>query len=127
MSSVVLDASAILALLQREPGAEVVAEHLSGAAISAVNLAEASSRLVDRGMPEAKVREGISALDIEVVSFDREAAYVSVALRPLTRAQGLSLGDRACLALALIRGQPALTADRVWAECDVGVDVKLIR
>jgi PIN domain nuclease of toxin-antitoxin system len=127
VSSVILDASAVLALLQQEAGAEVVAGHLSDAAISAVNLAEVASRLVDRGMPDADIREAVSAMEIEVVSFDEELAYASAALRPLTRAQGLSLGDRACLALALTRGQPAFTADRLWAECDVGVEVKLIR
>ena len=127
MSSVVLDASAVLAFLQREPGGAVVAEHLSAAVISAVNVAEVATRLSDRGIPDGGAREAISALRLEIAAFDHELAYTSAALRPATRRLGLSLGDRACLALAKREGLPALTADRAWASLDVGVEIHLVR
>ena len=127
MSSVVLDASAVLAILQREPGSAVVAEHLSTAVISAVNVAEVASRLSDRGVPDGGAREAISALRLEIAVFDHELAYASAALRPATRRLGLSLGDRACLALAKREGLPALTADRAWASLDMGVEIRLVR
>ncbi len=126
MSSVVLDASAVLAFLQREPGG-VVAEHLSAAVISAVNVAEVASRLSDRGVPDGGAREAISALCLEIAAFDHDLAYASAALRPATRRLGLSLGDRACLALAKREGLPALTADRAWASLDMGVEIRLVR
>jgi PIN domain nuclease of toxin-antitoxin system len=127
VSSVVLDASAVLAFLQREPGGAVVAEHLSTAVISAVNVAEVASRLSDRGVPDGGAREAISALRLEIAAFDHDLAYASAALRPATRRLGLSLGDRACLALAKRERLPALTADRAWASLDMGVEIRLVR
>lgn len=127
MAKVVLDASAILALLHREAGADVVAQHLTGAMVSAVNVAEAGSRLIDNGMSDLDVRSVLAALGLEVAVFDADMAYQSAYLRRVTREKGLSLGDRACLALAAAEKLPTLTADRVWAELDVGVEVRLIR
>lgn len=127
MSKVVLDASAVVALLRREPGAELVAEYVPDAIISAVNYAEVASRMADEGYSDEAVEAALDGLDLEIVPFDRVLALIAGGLRRSTRHLGLSLGDRACLALALTRGQPALTADRDWTECDVGVEVKLIR
>ena len=127
MSKVVLDASAILAVLHREPGGEVVVPLASGALISAVNVAEASARLSDWDMREGECRQAILELGLVVVPFDAELAFDSSALRPATKHLGLSLGDRACLALAKREGLPALTADRVWSGLDIGVEVRLIR
>ncbi|MBC8267347.1 MAG: type II toxin-antitoxin system VapC family toxin [Rhodospirillaceae bacterium] len=127
MAKVVLDASAILALLHRETGADIVAENLAGAIISAVNVAEAGSRLIDNGMSDTDVRSVLAALALDVAVFDAEMAFQSASLRTGTRDKGLSLGDRACLALAVTENLPTLTADRVWAELDVGVEVRLIR
>jgi PIN domain nuclease of toxin-antitoxin system len=127
MAKVVLDASAILALLHREAGADIVAENLAGAIVSAVNVAEAASRLMDNGMSEKDVRSVLMALGLDVAVFDAEMAFQSASLRAVTRDKGLSLGDRACLALAVAENLPTLTADRVWAELDVGVEVRLIR
>lgn len=123
----VLDASAILALIQGEPGADVVDDALSGAMVSAVNVAEVATRLSDVGMPDEEVHATVRDLRMEIVSFDAAMAFGSAALRGATRSKGLSLGDRACLALALAHDTPALTADRSWGELDVGVDVRLIR
>lgn len=126
MSRVVLDASALLALLQNEPGSDRVMEQLAGALISSVNLSEVVAKLAERGMPEGDINRSLG-LGLEVVPFDEELAWKAGLLRPQTRRSGLSLGDRACLALARSRSLPALTADHVWADLDVGVDVVVIR
>jgi PIN domain nuclease of toxin-antitoxin system len=127
MTDAVLDASAVLALLHNETGASTVAALLSGAAVSAVNVAEIGARLVDRGMPPPLAGEAIRALGLEVVPFDAELAQASTALRQGTRPLGLSLGDRACLALAQQRGVPAVTADRAWQRLGGPIKVTVIR
>ena len=127
MSSTVLDASALLALLHRERGFQVVADHIKDAAVSAVNLSEVVARLADRGLLEQVIRESLEDMSIEVIPFETEQAYVAGMLRAETRSVGLSLGDRACLALARQLRVPALTADRRWAELDVGINVQVIR
>lgn len=127
MKETVLDATALLALLQEEPGAETVAEAIPQSSISAINLAEVVGKLVDAGMPEEAVRAALTGLGIEVVPFDEDLAYRTGLLRPLTSPYGLSLGDRACLALGQRLGRPVLTADRVWASLKVGVKVRVIR
>jgi len=127
VNSVVLDASAILAYVAGEPGAEHVQPHIGNALASAVNLAEAGTRLSDRGLNQPEVRRALSVLDLNIVSFDEDMAYSTAAMLSATRSKGLSLGDRACLALAKGRGLPALTADRLWAKLEVGVEILLIR
>lgn len=127
MTGVVLDASAALAVVLREAGGDAVEPHCPGATISAVNLAEMVARLAERGMAETDVRSAISDLGLSVVPFDETRAIATGMLRPSTRARGLSLGDRACLALARERNVPALTADRRWSGLDIGVDIRLIR
>lgn len=127
MSEVVLDASALLALVLAERGAERVAETLEKALISSVNLSETAAVLMDSGIPSARVRARLSRHGLTTVPFDEEDALLAAELRALTRGAGLSLGDRACLALAKRRGLPALTADRAWAALDIGVEVRLIR
>jgi PIN domain nuclease of toxin-antitoxin system len=129
---VVLDASAFLALLRGEPGAERVVEALEkGACLSTVNLAEVLSKLADWGEDPAEAqdrmeREGLLGTT-EVFAFTGEDALEAAKLRALTRVQGLSFGDRACLALARRLGLPALTAERAWAELGLGIPVKIIR
>ena len=126
MSDVVLDSSAVLALLFREPGAEAVASALPGALLSVVNFAEVITKLTDRGMRSGQARVAIEAIGVVLVDFDVRQAEVCGELRALTRPLGLSLGDRACLALAGIRNLPALTADTVWSQAP-GVEVRQIR
>ena len=129
----VLDASALLALLKGEPGAERVAEALEqGAYLSAVNLAEVLSRLADWGEDPAEAQArmaqvGLLGAAVEVLPFTGEDALEVARLRALTRAYGLSFGDRACLALARRLGLPALTAERAWAELDLEVPVEVLR
>ena len=125
--SVVLDASAVLALVNSEPGADVVGAVVSKAAMSSVNLSEVVAKLAVGGMPEEAIREVLEELNLEITPFDSEQAYKAGLLRPLTRPIGLSLGDRACIALGISLGCDVLTADRSWAGLDLGVGVKLIR
>lgn len=129
MTDVVLDASAILAWLQSEPGAETVAGVLrsSSCAMSAVNASEVGAKLAEGGSDRDTVQQTIAALEVEVVAFDMAAAVDAAVLRPLTRAHGLSLADRACLALALRLGLPVLTTDRAWAELSLPVAVTVAR
>jgi len=127
MSNAVLDASAVLAVLHDEPGAGAVAALLDNAAVSAVNIAEVGARLVDSGMPPPLAGEAIRALGLEIMPFDADLAQASTALRQGTRHRGLSLGDRACLALAQKLGVPAVTADRAWRDLGVPVSITLIR
>lgn len=127
MTRAVLDASAILALIHGEPGADVVDDALSGALVSAVNVAEVATRLSDAGMPDEEVRATVRDLHMEIVSFDGDLAFGSAALRSATRSKGLSLGDRACLALAAANDALALTADRGWRQLDIGIEIRLIR
>ncbi|MHC4972750.1 MAG: type II toxin-antitoxin system VapC family toxin [Planctomycetota bacterium] len=126
MDSVVLDASALLVLLNREPGAEQVGEALPGAVISAVNLAEVIGKLVDAGMPEEALRGVLRGLSLSVVPFDLGDAYAAGLLRAPTRRAGLSPGDRACLALAAKLELPALTTDRAWKHVRSGATVRVV-
>lgn len=122
----VLDASALLALLHEEPGAREVEAVLEGSRMSAVNWSEVAAHLVEQGMTSDRVRTSMPHFGVDVVAFDRAQADAAGALRRTTRAAGLSLEDRACLALALQEGATALTADRAWAKLDIGVSISLI-
>ena len=127
VSEVVLDASALLAFLQKEPGANRVEAVLDQSIISAVNLAEVVSKAIDNGGSLEAVSSSLSRLLMRVVPFEPEDAYISGSLRTATRPKGLSLGDRCCLALGLKTGWPVLTTEGKWLEIDVGVRVEKIR
>jgi len=126
--TVVLDASAVLALLYREPGSEVVGPLLDGAVISAVNWSEVLTKLTQRGVDLA-LAEAVYTLGVDIVPFNRADAERAAALWPAGRARGLSLGNRACLAVAQAElGGTAVTADKVWTKLDIpDVTVQLIR
>lgn len=128
MSRSVLDASVMLTFLNDEPGASAASQAFEGEPVmSAVNVSEVASKLVDAGIDAAEVRLMLDGLQIEVVAFDEEAAYEAGALRPATRKAGLSLGDRACVALGLRLGVPVVTADRTWRSLSLPVEVVLLR
>ena len=127
MAEAVLDASALLAFLRNEPGAEEVAAVLKLSCISAVNLAETISKMVEYGKPLDDVAFQIERLRIPVIPFDAVHAKLVASLWKATRPVGLSLGDRACLALGLKTGLPVLTTERAWANINVGVSVGVIR
>ena len=124
---VVLDASAVLAAFFDEPGADRIAEQMNGALMSAVNYGEVVAKLVDRGTPREKILEIMAQLDVEVIPADRDQATIAGLLRSETRASGLSLGDRSCLALAIVRNGVALTTDRAWASLELDVEVDVAR
>jgi ribonuclease VapC len=128
MADYVLDASALLVLLKGETGSERVIEALmDGAAISAVNFSEVVAKLREGGMLEEAIHESLDSLELDIVEFDTEFAYQAGLPRPLTKSAGLSLGDRACLALAQNLNLPALTADRAWDGLSLGIRVQVIR
>ena len=122
----VLDASALLALLFKEPGHESVAVAADAALVSTVNLAEVLTRFVRDGHPVDAVLGYLEIYAIEWIPFDDIQAADVAALWPQRQA-GLSSADRACLALALDRNLPVLTADRVWTELGLPLDIRLIR
>ena len=127
MSEFVLDASAVLALLNEETGADTVAALLPDSAISAVNLSEAAARLIERGVPKRRIPQVFRMLALPVVPFDEALAYRAAEFRSTTRKRGLSLGDRACLATAEQLGACAVTADRVWTGLRLPVKIRCIR
>ncbi len=121
----VLDASALLAFLFEEPGGEAVGKGLASSVISAVNLSEVIAKSAERGAEVEHVRNDLTDVGIEVAVFDADAAEATAALRPDTRSAGLSLGDRACLALARRLQLPAVTADKAWKSMSIA-DVAVI-
>lgn len=127
MSRVVLDSSAILAFLQQEPGADVVTKLLHQAIASAVNVAEVQSKLIRDGMPAEEAKIAVERCLPTIEPFDSEQASVAAALILPTQKLALSLGDRACLALGLAMKAPVYTADRAWAQLQVGVTIHLVR
>jgi ribonuclease VapC len=127
MSSYVLDASALLALLQQEPGAETVAAMLHDASVSTVNWSEVLQKSLAQGIDTADMQTDFEALGVQFVPFSSLHSELAAQLWPQTKSFGLSLGDRACIALALDLQAIALTADLVWANLNVGVKVQLIR
>jgi ribonuclease VapC len=127
VSDVVLDASALLAVLRRERGAEIVAGHIAEAVMSTVNLAEVLAVLVDKGLPEPEGFAAVQSLGLTLVDVDVCLARASAQLRETTRRAGLSLGDRTCLALAEHLRLPVLTADRAWVTLGLSLDIHGIR
>jgi len=127
MASAVLDASVLLAHISGEKGSETVPKLASGALLSTVNLAEIFAKLLERNFTANEAGEAIYGYRFDPVPFDRELARRAAVLRPLTKAFGLSLGDRACLALAQRERLPALTADKSWTKLSIGIEIRVIR
>jgi ribonuclease VapC len=123
----VIDASVFLAAVLGELTAEDAETWLAGSCISTVNLSESVAKLVDHRYGAAIITDTIQAMELDVRPFDREQAEGAGLLRHSTRQYGLSLGDRACLALAKDLGRPVATADKAWAKLDIGVPIELIR
>lgn len=123
----VLDASAVLAVYLDEPGADVAATIMAGSLLSAVNYTEVVGRALDRGRSFDHVLRALTQMAFVVVAHDLPLARRAGEFRSATRLYGLSVGDRACLALAEREGLPAYTTDRTWANLDLGIDIRLIR
>lgn len=127
MSKYVLDASALLALLNNEPGAQRVKDILPESVIGAVNMCETAGKLISAGMSLDDARTSIELINLQVVPFDTELAYKAASLAPATKKFGLSLGDRACLALGLALNQTVVTAEHLWSKLKMDVTVEVIR
>jgi PIN domain nuclease of toxin-antitoxin system len=126
-NEVVLDASAVLALLKREPGAERVRAVLDRATIGAVNAAEVQGKLIELGLSRHAAEARIRFLGCRILAFSEDQAIEAGSLIAQTRSLGLSLGDRACLALAIDRKATVYTTDRIWKKLDLGIQIEAIR
>ena len=128
MVAAVLDASAVLAFVKQEPGADEVLPYIGRAAISAVNLQEVVKELTLDDVPPDAIRAILAELRLDVRPHDESAAYASGALVAATRRYGRGLGDRTCMALGMQVGVPVLTADREWKRVELeGLDLRHIR
>ena len=127
MNSVVLDASAVLAVIHAERGQERVISHMSGAMISAVNYSEVLKKAIESGSDLARTKLHLDNFMLEIVPFDSVHASIAAEIWPAVKSRGLSLADRACLALGIAQKAMVLTADSRMAETDLAVKVKRIR
>jgi ribonuclease VapC len=127
VASIVFDSSVILAHLNSEPGSDRASVFFGEAVMSAVNFAEVVAKLVERGASLGTVRAALSRYGLQIAAYDEELAVLTGALRAKTKAFGLSLGDRACLALASQAGLPVLTADRMWKDLNLSIEIRLMR
>lgn len=123
----VLDSSALIAVLFEESGADKVEQHLSGALVSSVNLTEVIAGMMRYGNAPRETQKILQTMAISVADYDEAQAVIAAEILPLTKSKGLSLGDRACLALAISRKAPVLTADRAWRDLSVGISITVIR
>jgi len=127
MTVYALDASALMAVIRREPGAAFVEARMDGALMCAVNASEAIMRCVEKGFSEDLVMLLIANRQVELIPFDTPLAVEAARLRPATVHLGLSFADRACIATAISRNATIVTADRIWAKLDLPCPVDLIR
>lgn len=116
MAGAVLDASAVIALLREERGADVIAEYADDALISAVTLQEVIKSLLVRGFKPAETRSLIASLALDVRAHGADDAWAAALLWDATKTKGSGLGDRTCIALAIAEGLPAITTDKAWSD-----------
>lgn len=128
MSKIVFDSSALIALLGKEKGHDFIEEHIKDAIISTVNVAEVYKYCVENeGLSEDNINNLMKMLDVKIVDFCNEQALISASLINETKKYGLSLGDRACIALAIHGNHSIITCDRVWKNLNVGIEFMLAR
>lgn len=125
--SVILDASALLALLFDEPGGDVVLPLAKGSRLLSVNFSEVIQRVVATGGAAEQAEQAIDRLEIAIIPFDRRLARAAADLREPTKFIGASLADRACLALGQTSSLPILSGDRDWCKLDLGIEIRMIR
>jgi PIN domain nuclease of toxin-antitoxin system len=124
---IALDASALLAFLYRETGHETVAQYIGDSVLSTINLSEVLARFVRDGHSAEAVLHKIQSTTIKIVPFSARQAVLAANMTPVTRPFGLSMADRACLALAMEHNIAALSADTMWNTVPLAVDIILIR
>jgi PIN domain nuclease of toxin-antitoxin system len=127
MTEAVLDSSAILASLNGEPGGDAIASLLAQSFVSSINLAEVVSKLIGAGMSQTEAALATSQFGCQFVDTDEKQAIMAGVIHAGTRRVGISMADAFCLALAKARGCPAVTANRIWKQLSVGVEIRLIR
>jgi ribonuclease VapC len=128
MNKVILDSSALIALIKNEKGAEIVEQLLGQIVMSTLNISEAAGILIDLGMPEEECKNSIEPYVDLVVPLDMEQSFEMAYLKKLTSNKGLSIGDRACIALGIKMKLPIYTADKIWATLQLeGAEIILIR
>lgn len=128
MTKIVFDSSALIALLAKEKGYELVKNHMRDAIISTVNIAEVYKYCIEtQKIPLNETRKIIKLLGIKIIDFDDDQAAINADLVSKTKKYGLSLGDRACIALAVIRNHSIITCDKIWQEVDMGVELIMVR
>ena len=127
MSAIVFDSSVVISILKQERGFESAESSLSDALISTVNMSEVATYLVKNSVPSDTIQEVLASFPIQVVPFDESLALQTGCLYSSCKHLGLSLGDRACLALAISRKLPVLTADLVWSKLDLGIPIQVLR
>ena len=126
MTDYILDASAVLAVLQNEPGQAKVREKAERSAVGRINATEVLTKLIENGAPLDRAILAFESLDLRIIEFNTAQSELIASLRPLTKHLGLSLGDRVCLALAILENATAVTADRHWKDLTV-CPIQLIR
>ena len=125
--SVILDASALLALIFDEPGGFIVAPQARGSRILSVNFSEVVQRVLSIDGNPDRAEEAVDLLNITVAPFDRQLARMTAELREITSFMGASFADRACFAFALANSAPVLSSDQDWRKLDIGIDIRMIR
>ena len=127
MSAIVFDSSVVIAILKQSPGFSTAESSISDALISTVNMSEVATYLARNSVPKDTIQEVLASFPIQVVPFEESLAIQTGCLYSSCKHLGLSLGDRACLALAMSRKMPVLTADRVWSKLDLGISIQVLR
>src|SRR4051812_36107570 len=116
MNKVVLDSSALMALIKKEEGAEIIEKLLGKIIMSSINVSEVAAILLESDMTLQECQECIEPFIESVIPFDTDLSFSTASLKKLTKDKGLSLGDRACIALGILTGYPVYTADKIWAK-----------
>jgi len=127
MSAIVFDSSVVIAILKQERGFESAESSLSDALISTVNLLEVATYLARNSVPSETIQEVLASFPIQVMPFDESLALQTGCLYYSCKHLGLSLGDRACLALAMSRKLPVLTVDKVWSKLELNIQIQVLR
>ncbi len=127
VSKVIIDTSAILAVIFEEKGADQVIPYLTVGGVSTVNLSEVVTVALRKGAKLGEIREFLSRLSLEIIPFDTDQAYQAASLEPFSKSHDLSLGDRACLGTGLTLNRAVITADKEWRDLPLAIEIRLIR